>query len=83
MTIPVTCAVPAVSAAFSTTAHCCPFTMRTWWMGPAEAGNDDVSLVASIRGLWIKGAATMGGGGAGAMGTLLGVGGFGRTCETA
>lgn len=28
-----------------------PLTMRTWWMGPAEAGNADVNLVASMTGL--------------------------------
>lgn len=80
--MPVTCVVLPVTVVvvLSMVAHCCPFTMRTWWMGPAEAGRDDVSFVVSIRGRWIRGAATMGGGGAGAMGTLMGMGGFGRTC---
>lgn len=78
--MPVTCVVPPVTAVvvLSMVAHCCPFTMRTWWMGPVEAGRDDVSFVVSIRGRWIRGAATIGGG-AGAMGTLMGMGGFGRT----
>lgn len=59
-----------------------PLTMRTWWMGPAEAGSADVNFVVSMTGLWSScGAAIMGGGGAGAMGTLLGVAGFGRTYE--
>lgn len=78
--MPVTCVVPPVTVVvvLSMAAHCCPFTMRTWWMGPVEAGRDDVSFVVSIRGRWIRGAATIGGG-AGAMGTLMGMGGFGRT----
>lgn len=78
--MPVTCVVPPVTVVvvLSMVAHCCPFTMRTWWMGPVEAGRDDVSFVVSIRGRWIRGAATIGGG-AGAMGTLMGMGGFGRT----
>lgn len=58
----------------------CPFTMRTWWMGAADC-REVVSLVANITGLWSSwGAAIMGGGGAGAMGTLVGVGGLGLTC---
>ncbi len=61
MTMPVTCVVPLVTAVvvLSMVAYCCPFTMCTWWMGPAEAGKVDVSLVVSIRGRWIRGAATM------------------------
>lgn len=50
-------------------------------MGAAEGSGDD-SLVASITGLWSScGAAIMGGGGAGAMGTLVEVAGFGLTCR--
>lgn len=59
-----------------------PLTMRTWWMGPAEEGREEAaSLVVSIKGRCSSwGAAIMGGGGAGAMGTLLlGVAGLGRT----
>lgn len=59
----------------------CPLTMRTWWMGAADGSEDD-SLVANMTGLcnsW--GAAIMGGGGAGAMGTLAGVAGLGLTCD--
>lgn len=59
--------------------HGCPFTMRTWWMGAADGSEDD-SLVANMTGLCSSwGAAIMGGGGAGAMGTLVGVAGFGLT----
>lgn len=48
-------------------------------MGAAEVSEDD-SLVANITGLWRSwGAAIMGGGGAGAMGMLVGVAGFGLT----
>lgn len=58
----------------------CPLTMRTWWMGAAE-GSEVASLVANITGLWSSwGAAIMGGGGAGAMGTLVGVASLGLTC---
>ena len=57
----------------------CPFTMRTWWMGAAEDSGDD-SLVANMTGRWSNwGAAIMGGGGAGAMGMLVGVAGLGLT----
>lgn len=57
-----------------------PLTMRTWWMGAVEGSGED-SLVASITGLCSScGAAIMGGGGAGAMGTLLDVAGLGLTC---
>ena len=49
-------------------------------MGPAEAGSAEVSFVVSMTGRWSScGAAIMGGGGAGAMGTLLEAAGFGRT----
>lgn len=48
-------------------------------MGAAEGSGDD-SLVANMTGLWSSwGAAIMGGGGAGAMGTLVDVAGFGLT----
>lgn len=73
MTIPVRGAEPVLL-------HGCPLTMRTWWMGVAEGSEVD-SLVANMTGLcrsW--GAAIMGGGGAGAMGTLVGVASFGLTC---
>lgn len=57
----------------------CPLTMRTWWMGVAE-GSEVASLVANMTGLWSSwGAAIMGGGGAGAMGTLVGVAILGLT----
>lgn len=49
-------------------------------MGAVEGSGDD-SLVASITGLCSSwGAAIMGGGGAGAIGTLVDVAGFGLTC---
>lgn len=49
-------------------------------MGAVEGSGDD-SLVASITGLWSScGAAIMGGGGAGAIGTLVDVAGLGLTC---
>lgn len=78
MTMPVRGVVPVLLQGW-------PLTIRTWWMGAAE-GNGDDSLVASITGLWSScGAAIMGGGGAGAIGTLVDVAGFGLTCwrETA
>lgn len=59
-----------------------PLTMRTWWMGAADASEDD-SLVASITGRCSSwGAAIMGGGGAGAMCTLVGAAGLGLTWRT-
>lgn len=72
MTMPVSAVAPVLLQG-------CPLTMRTWWMGAAEGSEDD-SLVANMTGLWSSwGAAIMGGGGAGAMGTLVGVAGFGLT----
>lgn len=72
MTMPVSGVVPVLLQG-------CPFTMRTWWMGAAE-DSEDVSLVANMTGLWSSwGAAIMGGGGAGAMGIVVGVAGFGLT----
>lgn len=63
-------------------AHGWPLTMRTWWMWLVEVCSADVNLVVSMTGLWSScGAAIIGGGGAGAMGTLLWVAGFGRTWE--
>lgn len=56
-----------------------PLTMRTWWIGPDEVDRADVNLVVSMTGLWSNCGAAIMGGGAGAMGTLLGVAGFGRT----
>lgn len=48
-------------------------------MGAAEDSEVD-SLVVNMTGLWSSwGAAIMGGGGAGAMGMLVGVAGFGLT----
>lgn len=73
MTMPVSGAAPVLP-------HGCPLTMRTWWMGAAE-GSEVGSLVASMTGLWSSwGAAIIGGGGAGAMGTLVGVASLGLTC---
>lgn len=73
MTMPVNGAVPVLLQGW-------PLTMRTWWMGAAEGSEDD-SLVANMTGLCSNwGAAIIGGGGAGAMGTLVGVASFGRTC---
>lgn len=73
MTMPVRGVVPVLLQG-------CPLTMRTWWMGAVEGSGDD-SLVASITGLWSScGAAIMGGGGAGAIGTLVDVAGLGLTC---
>ena len=61
----------------------CPLTMRTWWIGAAEDGSEEAEiLVASITGRCSNcGAAIMGGGGAGAMGTLVGVAGLGLTYQ--
>lgn len=73
MTMPVRGAAPVLL-------HGCPLTMRTWWIGAAEGSEVD-SLVANMTGLCSRwGAAIMGGGGAGAMGTLVGVASLGRTC---
>lgn len=72
MTMPVSGAEPDLPQG-------CPLTMRTWWMGAADGSEDD-SLVANMTGLCSScGAAIMGGGGAGAMGMLVGVAGFGLT----
>ena len=82
MTMPVTCPVDAF---LESVAQGWPLTMRTWWMGVVWDREVGLSLVASMIGRCSSwgGAATMGGGGAeagaGAMGTLLGTGGFGRT----
>lgn len=73
MTMPVRGAEPALPQGW-------PLTMRTWWMG-AEDGSEADSLVVNMTGLCSSwGAAIMGGGGAGAMGTLVGVASLGLTC---
>lgn len=72
MTMPVSGAAPVLLQGW-------PLTMRTWWMG-ADDDSEDESLVANMTGRCSNwGAAIMGGGGAGAIGTLVGVASFGRT----
>ena len=82
MTMPATGAAGGVWAVAA--AQGWPLTMRTWCTGPAEGANEGAregaSEGASISGRCSSwGAAIMGGGGAGAMATLLGAAGFGRT----
>lgn len=77
ITMLVSCAIGNVLAIVAV----CPFTTRTGCMEFCEEGKEvGVNLVVNITGLWISwGAASIGGGGAGAIGMLFWATGFGRT----
>lgn len=77
ITMLVSCAIGKVLAMVAV----CPFTTRTGCMEFCVEGKEvGVNFVVNITGLWISwGAASIGGGGAGAIGMLFWATGFGRT----